>query len=402
MRLRTLSVKELNAYIGQSINLDQILKNISVEGEISNFKLHSNGNAYFSLKDEKSKINCIMFENSIDATFHSQKIADGDKVICQGSVNYYDREGYINLIVSNVQRIGEGQGYQEFLRLKKQLMEEGLFDGEFKKTLPSFPKKIGVVTSPTGAVIRDIYHVIKRRYPKLGVLVYPARVQGLGAAKEIENGINYFQDTDVDLMIIARGGGSYEELSAFNDESLAYAIFKSRIPIISAVGHETDFTIADFVADIRASTPSVAAEIAVPRLEEILLNIDKNEDNLKNILSHRVEQSSQKLERMRQVLESKSPGRMILNQEENLRAKKEIMRLRITHILQAKQSALEKKVNMIFFKNPNTVYEMGGAYITNQTGHKITSVYEIEEKMKVNVSFKDGQITMEVLEKNEV
>ena len=399
MRLRTLSVKELNAYIGQSINLDQILRNISVEGEISNFKLHSNGNVYFSLKDERSKINCIMFENSVDSNFHSQKITDGDKVVCQGSVNYYDREGYINLIVNNMQRIGEGQAYQDFLRLKKQLMEEGLFEEEFKKALPAFPKKIGVVTSPTGAVIRDIYHVIKRRYPKLEVFVYPARVQGNGAAEELIGGVNYFQDMDVDMIIVARGGGSYEELSAFNDEQLAYTIFKSSIPVISAVGHETDFTIADFVADVRASTPSVAAEIAVPRLEDILNSLDEKHKDLKKFLTNRIERSDQNLERTAQILASKSPNNMILNQEEKLKSKTEIMRLRINHIINSKASVLEQKVNAIFLKNPNAVYDMGGAYLTNEIGHKITSIQEVEEKMKLNVSLKDGQIAVKVLEK---
>lgn len=398
MRLRTLSVKELSSYIAQSINLDQILKNIHVEGEISNFKIHSTGNIYFSLKDERSKINCIMFENYVDVNFHNQKISEGDKVVCQGSVNYYDKEGYINLIVSNIQRVGEGQAYQDFLRLKKQLMAEGLFDEKHKVQIPSFPKQIGIVTSPTGAVIRDIYHVIMRRYPKVELIVYPAKVQGEGSAQEVSEGIRYFQESTVDTIIIARGGGSYEDLSAFNDEELAHVIFASKKPVISAVGHETDFTIADFVADVRASTPSVAAELAVPKLDDIYRTLDIKLQDFKKIIDSKLGEASSQVEKNRHVLDSKSPLSIIKSHEEQLLSKREILKLRIGNMIHIKEALLEQKVNAIFLKNPNAVYDMGGAYLTDEFGHKVASVEEVDKKMKLEASLKDGKFIVEVLE----
>lgn len=399
MRLRTLTVKELSAYIGQSINLDQILKNIYVEGEISNFKIHSTGNVYFSLKDDRSKINCIMFERNIDVNLKLEEFFDGDKVICQGNVNYYDKEGYINLIIHNIQRIGEGQAYQEFLRLKAQLMEEGLFDEKYKKPLPAFPKRIGLVTSPTGAVIQDIYHVIKRRYPKIEILVYPSRVQGAGAENEVMEGINYLQNQDVDTIIIARGGGSYEELSAFNSQELAYTIFNSKVPIVSASGHETDFTIADLVADMRASTPSVAAELSVPRLDDILDNLDYRKDMLKRLIDSKLIGAEGRIHRIQHILESRSPDRMIFAHENRIKASRDILNLTISKVLAGKKSLLDKKVNSIFLKNPDTVFDMGGVYLTSESGHKIRSISEVEEKMKINISLKDGKLLVGVLEK---
>lgn len=399
MRLRTLTVKELSAYIGQSINLDQILKNIYVEGEISNFKIHSTGNIYFSLKDERAKINCIMFERNIDLNLKLDEFSDGDTVICQGNVNYYDKEGYINLIIHNIQRIGEGKAYQEFLRLKAQLMAEGLFDEEHKKKLPAFPRRIGLVTSPTGAVIQDIYHVIKRRYPKIEILVYPSRVQGVGAEDEVIAGIDYLQKQDVDTIIIARGGGSYEELGAFNSEQLAYVIFNSKVPVVSAIGHETDFTIADFVADVRASTPSVAAELSVPRLDDIQDKLDYHKDMLKRLMESKLTEAEGRVNRSKHLLESRSLVRTIAGYEDRIKSNQDILNLTITSVLAGKKSLLDKKINSIFLKNPDVVFDMGGVYLTSASGHKITSVSEVEEKMEINISLKDGKLLVGVLEK---
>lgn len=396
MRIRSLTVKELSAYIGQSINQDQILKNIQVEGEISNLKHHSNGNLYFSLKDDRAKINCIMFENYVDARLFSQKIADGSKVVCTGSVNYYDKEGYINLIVNRMERVGEGEAYRAFLELKQQLMEEGLFDPAHKKELPSFARKIGIVTSPTGAVIRDIYRVIARRYPKVELLVYPARVQGPNAPEELIAGVTYFEHADVDLVILARGGGSYEELSAFNDEGLARTVFHSSKPIISAVGHETDFTIADFVADVRASTPSVAAELAVPQLEEVIAGLYQQQEQLQYGMQKRIEREERSIERRAHLIELQSPERKIHLLEEQMQAQKERMSMQLSSLLQRAESLLQMKMTAIFLKNPSTVYDMGGAYITDNKGHKITSASGLCAPMELSVVFADGQVPVEV------
>jgi exodeoxyribonuclease VII large subunit len=276
MKLRALDVSEVNSYIKRILSNDVVLFNLKVKGEISNFKVHSSKNVYLTLKDNSSKINCVIFKSNYD---ESLSLEDGVKVIASGYISVYERDGSYQLYIDSIEIDGIGNLYIEFNKLKERLSKEGLFDIKYKKHVPKIPKSIGVVTSDTGAVIRDIINVIKRRYPKVNIKLYPVSVQGKKSSVDICKGIKFFNNANnVDTIIVGRGGGSIEELWSFNEEIVAREIFNSNIPIISAVGHETDFTIADFVADMRAPTPSAAAEIATPKLDELLYKLE----NIKN------------------------------------------------------------------------------------------------------------------------
>ena len=282
MKLRALEISEVNSYIKRVLTNDAILYNLKVKGEISNFKVHSSGNVYLSLKDEKSKISCVIFKNNYDENLN---LDNGSKIIANGYISLYERDGSYQLYINDIEIEGLGNLYIEFNKLKEQLSKEGLFDIKYKKPIPTIPKSIGVITSPTGAVIRDIINVIKRRYPKVNIKLYPVNVQGQQSKYDICDGIKFFnEENNVDTIIVGRGGGSIEELWSFNEEIVAREVFKSKIPIISAVGHETDFTICDFVADMRAPTPSAAAEIATPNLVDLEYKLD----NIKNRLNKSV------------------------------------------------------------------------------------------------------------------
>ena len=282
MKLRALEISEVNSYIKRVLTNDAILYNLKVKGEISNFRIHSSGNVYLSLKDDRSKINCVIFKNNYDKNLN---LDNGSKIIANGYISLYERDGSCQLYINDIEIEGLGNLYIEFNKLKEQLSKEGLFDIKYKKPIPNIPKSIGVITSPTGAVIRDIINVIKRRYPKVNVKLYPVNVQGNQSKYDICEGIKFFNEqNNVDTIIVGRGGGSIEELWSFNEEIVAREVFKSKIPIISAVGHETDFTICDFVADMRAPTPSAAAEIATPNLVDLEYKLD----NIKNRLNKSV------------------------------------------------------------------------------------------------------------------
>ena len=268
------TVSRVNNYIKRLLDSKPVLNNIWVKGEISNYKRHSSGHIYLTLKDEGSVLKAVMFRAA--ASSLDFEPADGTMVVAHGKISVYEAGGTYQLYIEDMTLDGIGDLYREFEKLKAKLSEEGLFDEKFKKPIPQFPKTIGVVTAPTGAAVRDIINVITRRYPMVEILIYPTLVQGVGAKESIVSAIEYFNATkSCDTLIVGRGGGSIEDLWAFNEECVARAIFASEIPIISAVGHETDFTIADFVADFRAPTPSAAAEVSVPASDELyrLLNI---------------------------------------------------------------------------------------------------------------------------------
>ncbi len=267
-KVYTATVSQLNKFIKQMLDSTPILTNIWIKGEISNFKLHYSGHCYLTLKDEGGVLKAVMFKSSANKlTF---KPEDGMKVLARGRISVYEQGGSYQMYIEEMQPDGVGSLHIAYEQLKAKLAEEGLFDESHKKELPKYPSNIGVVTATTGAAIRDIINVLSRRYPCAKVIIYPSLVQGDGASANICEGIKYFNDTKcVDVMIVGRGGGSIEDLWAFNEEATARAIFASDIPIVSAVGHETDFTIADFVADLRAPTPSAAAEIVVPSIHEL-------------------------------------------------------------------------------------------------------------------------------------
>lgn len=267
-KLYTATVSQINKFIKQMVDKTPVLNNICIKGEISNCKRHFSGHCYLSLKDDGGVLRAVMFKSAVDKLAFEPE--NGMKVLATGKIGVYERDGAYQLYIAELKRDGLGELYEAYEKLKKKLESEGLFDADKKKQIPRFPKTIGVVTAKTGAAVRDIINVLNRRYPYAEVVLYPSLVQGENAAKNICEAIEYFNETNgADVLIVGRGGGSIEDLWAFNEEITARAIYNSKIPIISAVGHETDFTIADFVADLRAPTPSAAAEIAVPDINEL-------------------------------------------------------------------------------------------------------------------------------------
>lgn len=285
------TVTELNRYLKRSFDSNEILNDIWIKGEISNFKLHFSGHMYFTLKDEASQLKCVMFKSS--ASYLKFVPSDGMKVVCHGKITVFERDGSYQLYPDTMIPDGVGDLYVAYEKLKARLEQEGLFDTKHKKAIPSYPKRIGVVTSPTGAAVRDIINVLTRRCKRSEILIFPVQVQGDGAGEDIANMIYKINRLNAcDVIITGRGGGSIEDLWAFNEEIVARAIFQSEIPVISAVGHETDYTIADFVSDMRAPTPSAAAEIAVKDDNEVRNNIFLNHKAMYHMLADRINRSA--------------------------------------------------------------------------------------------------------------
>lgn len=297
-----IKVQELNKYIKKYLSMDYILSDIEVEGEISNFKHHSNGNMYLSLKDEKAKVNGIIYYmDTKNIDFSPQ---DGDKVIVRGTVSIYERDASLNIYIREMKLKGLGDLHEKFLRLKESLFKEGLFDEDNKKKIPYFPRTVGVITSKTGAAIRDIINVLTRRNNSVNIIIYPANVQGDKASEQLKMGIKYFNENPVDVIILGRGGGGYEDLFAFNDEELAREIYKSNIPIISAVGHEIDFVISDFVSDLRAPTPSAAAEIVTMEKSELINSLNMSVNRMNQKVSKKIETKRSLLDNKKFILDN--------------------------------------------------------------------------------------------------
>ena len=292
MNEQILSVTDVNRYIKDLFTVDGFLNNVTVKGEISNLKIHGRGHLYFSLKDENSKINCVMFNYAPKVSF---ELNDGMSVQVKGRVNVYEASGSYQIYVDEMTNDGVGNLYQLFEELKKRLNNEGLFDEEHKQKLPRIPKKIGAITAPTGAAVKDIISTINKRYPLCEILIFPTLVQGDGAKENIVKMIEKANESDVDVIILGRGGGSIEDLWAFNEEIVARSIYNSKIPIVSAVGHEIDFTISDFVADLRAPTPTGAALMVVPDQYEILRYLDEYKGRITNVINNKLKRNQEKL-----------------------------------------------------------------------------------------------------------
>jgi len=295
-----LTVSELTSTIKEILESNNELKNIAVRGEISNLTQHNSGHIYFTLKDEECQVSCAFFRGRNQ--YLDFKLEHGMKIIAKGSVEVYHTRGNYQIVVREIRQDGIGELHKKFLLLKERLGKEGLFDAKYKKPLPMFPNTIGIVTSLDGAVLHDMVKIIKRRWPFLEIIIAPAKVQGLDAAPTIVEGIELLNQLNVDVIIIGRGGGSLEDLWCFNEESVARAVFKSKIPIISAVGHETDFSISDFVADIRASTPSNAAELIVPDINDIKGQVDLKERMLLNGFKQLLHQNYQDIDTFEQLV----------------------------------------------------------------------------------------------------
>lgn len=396
MKIRALEVTELNEYIKRLLNDDPILRNIKVKGEISNFKVHSSGNVYLSLKDKNSKINCMIHRNNFDKELD---LDNGKKILAEGNISSYIRDGAYQFYIRKVEIEGQGKLYMEFLKLKEKLNKEGLFNIEHKKAIPRFPKSVGVITSPTGAVIKDIINVVKRRYPKINIKLYPVLVQGERSADKLLEGIEFFNDKkNVDTIIIGRGGGSIEELWSFNEEKVARAIFDSEIPIISAVGHETDFTICDFVCDMRAPTPSAAAEIATPNLKDLIIfqnNILRTmERNINNIIIYNKQRLNSGIHRFKLFYERELFDDKYVQLD---RFKEKIDNL-TSSIIKGEKEKLNIFSKGMANLNPFSVLERGYSIIEKK-GLVISSKEELHIGDSLNIILKDGEVKCELIEK---
>ncbi|GAU76965.1 exodeoxyribonuclease VII large subunit [Fusibacter sp. 3D3] len=390
LKMRAFSVTEITRYLKKIIGADPILNQVLIEGEISNFTLHSSGHAYFSIKDEESKMSCMMFAQYVQLLERIPK--NGEKVHLKGAISIYERDGRYQMYAQSMTFVGLGALHIQFEALKKELEQEGLFDQRHKKELPNLPQKIGIITSPTGAAIQDIIAVASRRSNLAELLIFPVRVQGEFSASEIVAAIEFFNNrSPVDLIIISRGGGSIEELWSFNEVEVARAIFKSRIPIISGVGHETDFTIADFVADFRAATPSAAAEIAIKSKTEMELFLNQQLKAMQQTVMR-------KLEKSRLSLESTSPERLSmklnhrieseLNAIEHLKNQMvQIMKFKVK-TMSVELEHLGSKINAL---SPLSTMQRGYS-IVRKEGKLIKSIDDIKTKEQVEVTLSDGKL----------
>ena len=390
MYIKTLTVSALNNYIKRIIDSDIILNNVSIKGEISNFKLHSSGHMYFSLKDDLSKINCVMFKDRAKGVNFT--IEEGMKVEIKGRVGTYTKEGSYQLYCDEIKKEGLGDLYQAFLKLKDDLKMKGLMEEEHKKPLPLYPRRVGVITSSTGAAIRDIINVTKRRNKSMSVLIYPSLVQGKDASENIIQGIKALNKIkDIDVIILARGGGSIEELWAFNDEKLAYAIFNSKIPIVTGIGHETDFTIADFVSDRRAPTPSAAAEIVVPSLDSLNHEIDGTRDILKDKILNILKDKKFNLDLLKRNLDYNSPKNYLINEYENLIRLKQSLNTLMLRKIDYEKNKINNLNYLLMAHNPLNILNKGYAIIKSEE-NVLTSKEDFKEDIDINIVLKDGEI----------
>lgn len=389
MYIKTLTVSSLNSYIKRTIDSDIILNNLSIKGEVSNFKLHTSGHMYFSLKDEFAKINCVMFKDK--AQLVKFDIKDGMKVEIKGRVSVYSKEGSYQLYCDNIKQEGLGDLYQAFLELKEKLKNKGLMEEEYKKPLPLYPKKVGIITSPTGAAIRDIINVAKRRNENIPILIYPALVQGISASESVIEGIKTLNKVnDVDVIIIARGGGSIEELWAFNDEKLAYEIFNSKKPIVTGIGHEVDFTIADFVSDKRCPTPSAAAEITIPSLESMSIELSNINTLLHRKVNYLLNEKRVQIDFLKNNLEYNNPKSYLINQYEKIDRINEKLKTLVLAKIDKEKNNIRTLNSLLNTNNPLNILNRG--YTIVQSKKKVlTSIEDFEKPVDIDIILKDGK-----------
>ena len=389
-----ITVSTLNQYIKNKIAEDEYLNNILVKGEISNFKNHYTGHLYFTLKDEKTLIKCIMFKSYAEKLNFMPK--DGMKVFLFGGVSVFERDGIYQIYVKAMEEDGLGDLYKKYQELKNKLEKQGLFEQEHKKIIPKMPKVIGVLTSKTGSVIKDIINVATRRNPNVQIRLLPVAVQGEGAAKKIAEGINYMNQNQLaDVLILARGGGSLEDLWPFNEEIVAHSIYHSEIPIISAVGHETDFSISDFVADLRAPTPSAAAELAVPNILEVKQKIRMYQNRLKMSLIKKVEVMKLQYEKIMSSFVFKEPMRKI--QEEYITIDNQIKQLEkyMQEKLKKEETRYQKLIAQLDAYSPLKTLARGYT-ITQKEGKVVKTKTQLKSGDKIELKFIDGVIQAEV------
>lgn len=397
------TVSRITKYIKNLFENDYNLQDIWILGEISNFKLHSSGHMYFVLKDQESQIKGVMFKgNNLSLRFMPQ---DGMKVKVRGDINVYERRGEYQLYVKEIVEAGKGELYLAFERLKEKLKAEGLFSEEFKKKLPLIPKNIAVITSPTGAAIRDVITISLRRFPNLSILVVPSLVQGTLAAQEIAKKIDFLNKhfNNLDFIILSRGGGSLEELWAFNEEILARSIYNSKIPIVSAIGHETDFTISDFVADLRCPTPSAAAEMTIPDKSSLINNINLLNSKLNKALKRNLELKVENINSINKSIQYQGPENKINQYYQYIDEFSVRIKLRIKHQIELYEEKIKKDKQRLDSLNPDAVIERGYSICRKIPGKEIIKrLNQVEIGNEIEVIISDGKMLGKVYKKEAI
>ena len=396
MNKNVYSVGQINSYIKNMFAQDFMLRNISIKGEVSNCKYHQSGHIYFSIKDETGLISAIMYRGSRSGLSFTMK--EGDKVIVTGALSVYEKTGKYQITAREIELDGEGNLYLRFEALKKELEEMGMFAAEYKQAIPKYARTIGVVTAPTGAAIQDIRNISSRRNPFVQVILYPALVQGDGAVASIISGINALENLGVDVIIVGRGGGSIEDLWAFNEEAVARAIFDCRVPTISAVGHETDWTIADFVADMRAPTPSAAAELAVFDISLVNNAMQQYKRRMDGCLSRQLQVTRSRLAVKQSKLQSISPVSRLKENKKRLADYHRSLRTNMEGIIKDKRHRLSLLAVTLDAYSPAKKLSQGYAYVQGPDQKALVSVDNIAIQDQVSIHLIDGQIRACVVE----
>ncbi len=399
-KTRIFTVSEANAYIKQLIEKDLFLSGIYVNGEISNLTIHTSGHMYFTLKDKYSSIRCVMFKSRLSRI--KFKPEEGLEVVVRGYFSIYERNGQYQLYAENIIPEGTGALYKAFEQLKERLQKEGLFDDNKKKPLPFYPKNIAVVTSPTGAAVKDIISIIKRRNSSINIGLYPVLVQGENAPGEIAEGINHINRLGgFDAIIVGRGGGSIEELWAFNEEIVARAIYNSRIPVISAVGHETDFTIADFVADVRAATPSAAAELIAPEKQQLKSYLEKINSRMNLNIMSIIRDKKLQFESLSKNRNFRNIETKVINLRQTVEILKDKLNGNIEKYTKRNDEILKLYIEKLSILNPESYLLRGYAYVKKEKENVfVTSTEQIETGDDIRIFFKDGNVLANVRLKN--
>ena len=390
------TVAQINTYIKNMFTQDYLLQFVHVQGEVSNCKYHSSGHIYFTLKDKKGTLSCVMFAGNrkgLDFT-----MTEGQQVIVEGSIDIYERDGKYQLYARKIKKDGAGALFEQFERLKQELLERGLFAKEYKQPIPKYIRTLGVVTASTGAAIRDIINITKRRNPYVQIILYPAIVQGDAAPASIVQGIRALEQLGVDVMIVGRGGGSLEDLWAFNTEMVAQAVFDCSVPIISAVGHETDTTIIDFVSDLRAPTPSAAAELAVFDVSHLLEQLNGMQTQLQEAMRQKIYMAKMQMGQKEQLLKSLSPMAMIREKKFQCIRCEEVLKEIMNRKIRDKKYQLQLQIERLGGLSPLQKLQQGYSYVADNENKNIRSISQIKEDDILRVYVTDGAIVAKVQE----
>lgn len=384
------SVTQINSYIHRIFESDYALKKIYLKGEVSNCKYHSSGHIYFTLKDEKSTLRCVMFSSDRfkGLAFH---LEDGQLIEACGNISVYEQAGTYQLYVRKIELAGAGELYVRYERLKQELAEKGYFDFERKKPLPAYPEKIGIVTALTGAAIEDIRSIARRRNQTVQLYLYPAKVQGEGASAEIARGIRYFDKAGVDIIIIGRGGGSIEDLWAFNEMPVADAIYEADTPIISGTGHEVDMTIADYCADVRAATPSAACELAIPDMQSVFTKLSNYREALDMQVEQRCAQLRQQMILLQRQLEAGRPDRKLLKYKLLYERLENRLSQAIKEKYRSRQQMFSRYVDQLSGLAPTNRLKGGYAFVQTKNGRPVASIEQLEKEVPFSLTFSDGE-----------